>query len=78
MTYEEANKLARKIFIETSGDIYTPTDETALEEYENLNEAFTGGQPEDPCYHCARRNRCVYRQFIKNITGCNYRIVERH
>ena len=23
MTFEEANKLARKIFIETSGDIYT-------------------------------------------------------
>ena len=55
MTYEEANKLARKIFIETSGDIYT--DETTSEEYEALDEAFTGGQPEDPCYHCARRNR---------------------
>ena len=75
MTFEEANKLARKIFIETSGDIYT--DETISEEYEALDEAFTGGQPEDPCYHCARRNRCVYRQFIKNITGCNYRIVEK-
>ena len=76
MTFEEANKLARKIFIETSGDIYT--DEVTPEEYEALDEAFTGGQPEDPCYHCARRNRCVYRQFIKNITGCNYRIEERH
>lgn len=76
MTFEEANKLARKIFIETSGDIYT--DNTTPEEYENLNEAFTGGQPEDPCYHCARRYRCVYRQFIKNVTGCNYRIVEKH
>ena len=76
MTFEEANKLARKIFIETSGDIYT--DRTTPEEYEALDEAFTGGQPEDPCYHCARRNRCVYRQFIKNITGCNYRIVESH
>ena len=76
MTFEEANKLARKIFIEASGDIYT--DEAASEEYEALDEAFTGGQPEDPCYHCARRNRCVYRQFIKNITGCNYRIEERH
>ena len=76
MTFEEANKLARKIFIETSGDIYT--ENTTLEEYENLNEAFTGGQPEDPCYRSAHRYRCVYRQFIKNITGCNYRIVERH
>ena len=76
MTYEEANKLARKIFIETSGDIYT--DEATSEEYEALDEAFTGGQPEDPCYHCARRTSCEYQQFIKNITGCNYRIVERH
>ena len=76
MTFEEANKLARKIFIETSGDIYT--DNTTLEEYEALNEAFTGGQPENPCYHCARRTSCEYQQFIKNITGCNYRIVERH
>lgn len=76
MTFEEANKLARKVFVGNPSNVYA--NNFTLEEYDALNEAFTGGHPEDPCYHCARRNRCVYRQFTKNITGCNYRIEEKY
>lgn len=76
MTFEEANKLARKVFVGNPSNVYA--NNFTLEEYEALNEAFTGGQPENPCYHCARRTSCEYQQFVKNITGCNYRIVEKH
>ena len=76
MTFEEANKLARKVFIENSGNVYA--NNFTLEEYETLNEAFTGGQPENPCCRCVYSTSCVYHQCMNNMTGCNYRIGKRH
>ena len=74
MTFEEANKLARKVFIGNSSNVYS--NNFTSEEYEALNEAFVGGKPENPCYHCGRRNSCVYHQYVSNITDCNYRITK--
>lgn len=76
MEFEEANELARKIFVRSSSRLYS--NDYTYEEYDALNEAFTGGQPENPCYHCIRRDSCVYHRFINNLTGCNYRIEEKH
>lgn len=74
MTFEEANNLARKVFIGNSSSVYA--NNYTPEEYVALNEAFVGGKPENPCYHCSRRTSCVYHQYINNVTDCNYRIAE--
>lgn len=76
MTFEEANKLARKIFVNSSGSIYNK--DYTYEEYTALHEAFTGGQPKNPCYYCIYRNSCVYHEYVNNVAGCNYRIEGKH